>query len=286
MQTREIVDLTVPTPFALAILATAENVTPLAWGWLMHHPGVDAGTPRVDARDIAEIVVAAPPTKAAAAAAIAKQAPIRCELALKPASNGSDGAPQVVAVEVVPLTTADVKSLLLLVGQVGAVAAATTDPLTGLADRRQLASTLDAALVTDVAPRLAVLFLDLDEFKQINDRDGHLAGDEVLRELAQRWQSLFRSDDLVTRFGGDEFVVLLRNIDSIKQARQIADRLVAETRRELLVAGKPYRLSACVGVAYADRIGMAAEELLEAADRDMYRHKRTTESADGRPQRQ
>ncbi|MBX3427107.1 MAG: GGDEF domain-containing protein [Pirellulales bacterium] len=261
-------------------------MTPLAWGWLMHHPGVDAGTPRVDARDIAEIVVAAPPTKAAAAAAIAKQAPIRCELALKPASNGSDGAPQVVAVEVVPLTTADVKSLLLLVGQVGAVAAATTDPLTGLADRRQLASTLDAALVTDVAPRLAVLFLDLDEFKQINDRDGHLAGDEVLRELAQRWQSLFRSDDLVTRFGGDEFVVLLRNIDSIKQARQIADRLVAETRRELLVAGKPYRLSACVGVAYADRIGMAAEELLEAADRDMYRHKRTTESADGRPQRQ
>jgi len=145
------------------------------------------------------------------------------------------------------------------------------DSLTGLVNRHRLRAELQAAIdrAADEGGGLALLYIDLDDFKHVNDRGGHAVGDRLLRELAARMQRGVRQNDLVARVGGDEFVVLLPDC-GVQVAREVADNL-----RGRLVA--PYRLpeglfqlDASIGVATFPADGADAEALLMHADREMY----------------
>jgi diguanylate cyclase (GGDEF)-like protein/PAS domain S-box-containing protein len=141
------------------------------------------------------------------------------------------------------------------------------DPLTGLANRRALERTLEAAL-TRAASRgraVGVLVLDLDGFKAVNDRHGHAAGDDVLREVAQRLRRSVRERDLVARLGGDEFVVVLTDLAAVPDS---VERVEAALAEPFAVADAPLR--AAVGVAMFPRDGATVADLLAAADRQMY----------------
>jgi diguanylate cyclase (GGDEF)-like protein/PAS domain S-box-containing protein len=152
------------------------------------------------------------------------------------------------------------------------------DPLTGLANRRMFVDRLERALATQQrsAATHAVLFLDIDDFKAVNDTLGHKAGDDLLVEVGQQLRGSARSYDTVARWGGDEFALLLENIDRAG-AMQRAERIQANLR-EVLLDGKP--LHASIGVAMAE--GAAdPDDLLRDADAAMYTAKR---AGDGRAQ--
>lgn len=158
---------------------------------------------------------------------------------------------------------------------------ATHDPLTGLPNRHCLQLELDVALDAALATgdQLALLYLDLDGFKSINDQAGHHVGDRVLRDVASRLLQGSRKSDLVARIGGDEFVVLLRGCDDAATAQRIADGLRAriagvDTGREPSLG-----LDASIGVARFPDHGTTAGELLAHADRAMYAVKRERASA-------
>jgi diguanylate cyclase (GGDEF)-like protein/PAS domain S-box-containing protein len=148
----------------------------------------------------------------------------------------------------------------------------TTDTLTGLANRRTLQETLEAKLASDRAP--ALLFLDLDNFKTVNDTLGHQAGDELLKVVAERLSRTVRGDDLVARLGGDEFVVLLCGEDSVRNAEAIAERVVHDVSRPFRLGGREINyVSASVGVVIVDD-GRDAEAVLADADIAMYEAKK------------
>jgi diguanylate cyclase (GGDEF)-like protein len=151
------------------------------------------------------------------------------------------------------------------------------DPLTGLPNRawlwRQLEFEIRRARHGNY--RFAVLFLDVDRFKEINDTHGHLAGDRVLRAIGRRIRSSVRPDDDVARFGGDEFVVLMKNVTSRADVSRITRRLgrivtVAGRRR-----GTPWRVSATVsiGAALSTDGRLSAADAIDRADFAMYRAK-------------
>jgi diguanylate cyclase (GGDEF)-like protein/PAS domain S-box-containing protein len=147
---------------------------------------------------------------------------------------------------------------------------ADTDPLTGLANRRSLERTLQAAITRAQANArcVAVLMLDLDGFKAVNDRHGHAAGDEVLREVARRLRRSVRERDLVARLGGDEFVVVLTDLGAVPDAVDRVECKLAEPFG--LGDGVAAPLSAAVGVAVFPTDGRTVADLLAAADREMY----------------
>jgi diguanylate cyclase (GGDEF)-like protein len=120
----------------------------------------------------------------------------------------------------------------------------------------------------------AVLFLDLDDFKQVNDAHGHAAGDVALAELAERWRNAVRDGDLVTRYGGDEFVILLKNVANRDAVETIVERLRAATMAPIAVAGRAVIISATVGIALSDASQGPIDHLIVAADQDMYARKR------------
>ncbi|MEO5665026.1 MAG: GGDEF domain-containing protein, partial [Nocardioides sp.] len=119
------------------------------------------------------------------------------------------------------------------------------DPLTGLANRVLFADRLDRALLQPDAD-VSVFFCDLDDFKQVNDRLGHDAGDTVLQLVAARLLDCVRVTDTVARLGGDEFAILL---ESSADAVAVADRIVASMRSEVLIDGHPVSTSISVGIA-------------------------------------
>lgn len=151
------------------------------------------------------------------------------------------------------------------------------DQLTGTANRQMLQQSLHSAIdqaIRRAAP-LAVLFLDIDGFKSINDRLGHGAGDEVLRELANRLRASVRTEDVVGRIGGDEFVVICADAD-FTAAGAIAERVLAVAREPIDAAGFPVTVSVSVGVATyrPDRDQRpTADEMLIRADGAMYASK-------------
>ena len=150
---------------------------------------------------------------------------------------------------------------------------ATTDALTGLANRAAFTGALEAALADDAQSHVSVLFVDMDAFKEINDRLGHHAGDQVLREVASRMRRASRPDDVCARLGGDEFAVLLPGADA-RAAAVAAQRVAAAVRAPLRRAGDVVApLSASVGCATAPT-GTDAEDLLRNADAAMYEAKR------------
>jgi diguanylate cyclase (GGDEF)-like protein len=146
------------------------------------------------------------------------------------------------------------------------------DSLTGLANRRLFMDRLEQALAQARrhGHRVFLLFIDLDDFKIINDRHGHSAGDEVLRVLAQRLQAQVRELDTVARLGGDEFVVLLGDAVDSAQASVVANKLLNALREPVPVAGLALVIDASIGVSNFPEDGQSASELLAHADRAMY----------------
>jgi diguanylate cyclase (GGDEF)-like protein/PAS domain S-box-containing protein len=149
--------------------------------------------------------------------------------------------------------------------------AAVHDPLTGLANRTLLRDRLDHALARSQREGGAtgVLFIDLDNFKQVNDAHGHAAGDSVLSELGRRLLATVRPADTVARIGGDEFVVVCEEIDR-HTALALGRRLQDAIQAPLDIRGSPYALSASIGVALGHSDGDA---LVASADAAVYRAK-------------
>ena len=153
---------------------------------------------------------------------------------------------------------------------------ATLDALTGLPDRRAIADRVAAWRQSNAAAALpfAVLFLDMDDFKRINDEHGHAMGDRVLEAFAQRLAPSVRDGDLVARYGGDEFVILLKNGATVDEAEPVVARLVDCGADLLELAGRRLHVHATIGVAVSEDSARPIEELIAAADRDMYARKR------------
>ncbi len=145
---------------------------------------------------------------------------------------------------------------------------ATHDALTGLANRTLFAQHLDATL-TEGTPA-AVLLVDLDDFKQVNDAHGHAAGDTVLRAVADRMRTCVRDEDVICRTGGDEFAILLVSPDD---AQQVANRMAAQIEAPIEVDGGTARVGASIGIA-PTMPGADSELLLRQADHAMYAVKR------------
>jgi diguanylate cyclase (GGDEF)-like protein/PAS domain S-box-containing protein len=161
---------------------------------------------------------------------------------------------------------------------------ASHDALTRCRNRESTLTALEESLATDVAGT-AVIFIDLDEFKQVNDRLGHAAGDELLQHVADRLRSAARTGDLVGRLGGDEFAIVCRGVPSLDEAHTIAARIADSVRRgQISYGGEQVRPSASVGVAWAGPGGrLAADALLASADGAMYEaKKRRTDGGAGR----
>lgn len=152
---------------------------------------------------------------------------------------------------------------------------ASHDLLTGLPNRLRLQQTLESALVHAALAggELALLYLDLDGFKVINDRGGHETGDQVLREVAARLKQGIRHDDLVARIGGDEFVVLLPGCNDAAAAK-FAKVLRARLRSPYALSDDTLYLDASIGIACFPQDGRDQETLLAHADRSMYEAKR------------
>ena len=152
---------------------------------------------------------------------------------------------------------------------------ANNDPLTGLANRYRFEEELVAELANErrYGHGGAVLILDLDNFKYVNDGFGHGAGDEVLRRLAGLLRSRIRASDVLARLGGDEFAVLAREADE-DQAHKLAQDLLEHVRSHTpQIAGRPLRMTISIGVALIDEHSGTAEELLADADVAMYQAK-------------
>ena len=154
------------------------------------------------------------------------------------------------------------------------------DALTGLPNRRMLLDRLAHVLSTARRTPLtgALLFLDLDRFKNINDARGHAAGDELLVNIARRLSALLREEDTVARLGGDEFVILTTHLTEehdgeARAALAIASKVREEMEHPFIIDGQPYSASVSIGVTLLSHEGQTVDDLLREADTAMYRAK-------------
>jgi diguanylate cyclase (GGDEF)-like protein len=189
--------------------------------------------------------------------------------------RGADDANAHVQVSFRQLAGAGKPLLLATIEPAPTPDAASFDALTRLPDRRELHRrvVLWRRASPEEPPQFAVLFLDLDDFKAVNDQRGHAVGDAVLRELAARWVRCVREGDLVCRYGGDEFVFLIRNVTTPRDVAPVIARLREATVAPTVVDGVEHKVQATIGAAIATSAGETLDELIAAADRDMYAHK-------------
>lgn len=151
------------------------------------------------------------------------------------------------------------------------------DPLTGLPNRRSLMDRIKYALVRAKRYQrlVAVMFIDLDNLKGINDALGHYVGDEVIIATAQRIARCVRQDDTVARLGGDEFVVLLSEISDVGDAKSIAEKILAELAAPMNIVGQTITFSSSIGICLYPDDGMDPDILIALADSAMYKAKRS-----------
>jgi diguanylate cyclase len=149
------------------------------------------------------------------------------------------------------------------------------DALTGLPNRRSIDELLGQSLIDQRRSdeRFAVIMIDINNFKQVNDNFGHSAGDFLLREVADRLQSAIRESDFAGRLGGDEFVVRARYIDTAKSLEQFIDRIRSHLNGPLSMPSGVCHVEVSVGAALCPDDGVTADQLLGAADTRMYRDK-------------
>lgn len=148
------------------------------------------------------------------------------------------------------------------------------DPLTSVPNRVLFTDRLERALSVRSGDGVAVLFCDLDRFKQVNDGLGHAAGDELLRRVAQRLMTAIREGDSLGRLSGDEFAVLLPNVAGVDAAVDVGRRITSNFQRPFLIDGHELRVTVSVGVAHHSGPGGRVDQLLRAADAAMYDAKR------------
>ena len=152
---------------------------------------------------------------------------------------------------------------------------ATHDDLTGLANRVLLKDRLNTAITFHQRQKLliAVLFIDLDGFKNINDNHGHDVGDELLIEVANRLKGCVRESDTVVRFGGDEFVLLLTGLHNQDEAAYIADKVLKLIQQPIQLSAVKATIGCSIGIAMYPDDGDSDNELLKVADSLMYKVK-------------
>jgi diguanylate cyclase (GGDEF)-like protein/PAS domain S-box-containing protein len=153
---------------------------------------------------------------------------------------------------------------------------ARVDSLTGLPNRRQFEERLDQAMARSRRTKrpMALVFMDIDHFKGINDTLGHGVGDAVLKEVGTRLEGAIRVTDLAARLAGDEFVVIAEGLNTVEEAAFITEKLVESIRRPMTVKGKPLHVTASMGLAYyTGDEGSSVEALIARADRALYRAK-------------
>jgi diguanylate cyclase (GGDEF)-like protein len=146
------------------------------------------------------------------------------------------------------------------------------DPLTGLPNRVLFMDRLGQAIELSIRhadANYAVLFLDLDQFKSVNDDMGHIYGDRLLVEVSRRLQNSLRSTDTIARLGGDEFVFLLEAI-TLDTIPDVIERIHKELAQPIRMIGKDYQISASIGVVHSLQAYYSAEQVLQDADEAMY----------------
>ncbi|MCR6685946.1 GGDEF domain-containing protein [Pseudoxanthomonas sp.] len=150
------------------------------------------------------------------------------------------------------------------------------DPLTGLSNQRYMSALFEKALILATRPHqlVAVVYIDIDNFKPINDRAGHRVGDEVLKTVAARLRNATRSTDICARIGGDEFVAICTQLEDAEHAHGIARKLLAEFTRPMEIEGRQYVLGASIGISLYPLHGDSLPTLLEYADLAMYEVKK------------
>jgi diguanylate cyclase (GGDEF)-like protein len=152
---------------------------------------------------------------------------------------------------------------------------ATRDPLTGLMNRRSLTERLEHAIAVGNrhGQRLALLFLDLDRFKSINDTLGHEAGDDLLMQVSRRICGAVRESDIVARLGGDEFVVLMESLPNYAAAAEVARKIIAAVDKPFLIGPQQVKTTASVGISLFPQDGNDMQTLMRSADLAMYHAK-------------
>lgn len=146
------------------------------------------------------------------------------------------------------------------------------DPLTGLNNQRYMTSLFDHALLLATRPHqiVAIFYIDLDNFKPINDTAGHAVGDEVLKTVAARLKTTTRSTDICARVGGDEFVVIGTQLENEEQAIEIAKKLIAQLTKAIPIGERNFSLGASVGIGLYPKHGTDLNFLVQCADKAMY----------------
>lgn len=147
-----------------------------------------------------------------------------------------------------------------------------SDPLTGLFNRTYFLECLEKALkqMSAIQPSVCVYFLDLDRFKKINDTLGHKAGDELLIEVARRLRSVTRDDDVIARWGGDEFVLYITGAINQSSAEALAEKILISMRQPVVLAGQELKIPTSVGLTLCDESNVTPESLIQQADIAMY----------------
>jgi len=164
----------------------------------------------------------------------------------------------------------------LMASEATALDLAFHDPLTGLNNKRYMSTLFEQALLLATRPHhvVALLYIDLDNFKPINDTAGHAIGDEVLKTVAARLRENTRSTDICVRIGGDEFVVICTQLDNEEQALEIGNKILKKIMAEIEIDGQRYALGASIGIGLYPRHGDNLNELMKCADSAMYIVKR------------
>jgi diguanylate cyclase (GGDEF)-like protein/PAS domain S-box-containing protein len=193
-----------------------------------------------------------------------------------------EGSVQYAAVNYLPLRGAEAQQGVVIVSQdvtrqrleaLRLVELAQRDPLTGLLNRKGFERFLERQLLQGHGPSLGLLYVDLDDFKPVNDRYGHPAGDEVLKRFSQRLGAVVRESDAVARLGGDEFAVVLTHLQSATIAEQVAEKILATAIEPFDIGPCTVRVHASIGVAYGASAEGGIDDLIARADARLLRAK-------------